>query len=227
MLESHSFLGGLSWVGSFSYLIWRGKEGTDVQASLLPWLTRPPAPTNLSFNLSGAVLASCWGPNLDHGGSRLQGACPRPDSKGDDPHVWRPHKPGETHCHGAHVAQHILECCRGWAYPVRAWGIRGAYSSCCMLAPRPVARTTAFHRPSSFPPAEFRPHQHAQGGGLWTGSAGNRCLPCSPSRSSPSPGQPSLAASDAQPTSSGLTVLFPHLVFSLPSALRPPLSHPK
>lgn len=41
-----------------------------------------------------------------------------------DPHVWRPHKPGETHCHGAHVAQHILECRWGWAYPVKAWGIK-------------------------------------------------------------------------------------------------------
>lgn len=89
-----------------------------------------------------------------------------------------------------------------------------------MLAPPPIARPTAFHRPGSFPPAEFQPHQRAEGGGLWTGSAGNRCLPCSP-------GQPFLAASEAHSTSSGLAPLFPNLVFSLHSALRPPLSHPK
>lgn len=96
-----------------------------------------------------------------------------------------------------------------------------------MSAPPPIARTAAFHRPGSFPPAAFRPHWRAQGGGLWTGSAGSRCLPCSPCPLFTSPGQPSLTASDAQPASSGLTPLFRHLVFSLPSALRPLLSHPK
>lgn len=144
MFEVQSFLGGLSWMGSFSYRIWRGKEGANIQASLLPWPTPPPPPANLSFNLSGAVPASRWGPHLDHGGSRLQGACPRPDSKGNNPHVWRPHKPGETHCHGTHVAQHILECCWGWAYPVRAWGIDGACASRCMFPshlPTPLAST--------------------------------------------------------------------------------------
>lgn len=111
MLEIQSFLGGLSWLGLFSYLMWRRKEGAKIQASLLWGPALPPLPANLVFNLSGAVPASCWGPDLDHGGSRLQGACSRPDGKGDDPHVWRPHKPGETHRHGAHVAQHVLECC--------------------------------------------------------------------------------------------------------------------
>lgn len=75
--------------------------------------------------------------------------------------------------------------------------------------------------------AAFWPHRRAQGGSLWTGSAGSRCLPCSPCPLFTSPGQPSLTASDAQPASSGLTPLFPHLVFFLPSALRPLLSHPK
>lgn len=56
---------------------------------------------------------------------------------------------------------------------------------------------------------------------------GAGAYPALPAHSSPSPGQPSLTASDAQPASSGLTPLFPHLVFSLPSALRPLLSHPK
>lgn len=120
MLEIQSFLGGLSWMGSFSYLIWRGEKGATSRLVSFRGLAPPPA--NLFFNLSQAVPASRWGPHLDHRGSWLQGACPRPDSKGDDPHVWRPHKPGETHRHGAHVAQHILERCWGWAYPVRAWG---------------------------------------------------------------------------------------------------------
>lgn len=105
-----------------------------MQGSLLPWPALPPLPANVFFNLSGAVPASCWGPHLDYGGSWLQGACPWPDSKGDDPHVWRPHEQGETHCHSTHVAQHILECRWGWAYPVRAWSIDGACTSHCMLA---------------------------------------------------------------------------------------------
>lgn len=65
-------LGGLIFLSDIER-----KKDAEVQASLLPWPTRPPAPTNLFFfNLSGAVPASCRGPNLDHGGSRLQGACP-------------------------------------------------------------------------------------------------------------------------------------------------------
>ena len=40
MLKIQSSLGGLSWMGSFSYLLWRGGEkDANMQACLLPWPT--------------------------------------------------------------------------------------------------------------------------------------------------------------------------------------------
>lgn len=157
-------------MGSFSYTIWR-KEGANIQASLLSWPALSPLPANLFFNLSGAVPASCWGPHLDHGGSRLQSACPRPDSKGNNPHVWRPHKPGETHRHSAHVAQHFLECCWGWAYPVRAWGMEGGLClpfSHCMLALHPISPYCFLPQVWFLPFSKFQRHLSAQGACLWT-----------------------------------------------------------
>lgn len=62
MFEVHSFPGGLSWMGSFSYLIWKEKEGTNMQASLL-WPDLPPPPA-ISCSISPEQF-------LPHAGDRI------------------------------------------------------------------------------------------------------------------------------------------------------------